>query len=315
MVRSVDGARGSRVAPARGGLVEFLQKILPFIASGIGLGAVYGMSGVGLVVLYRASGTLNFAFGALGALAAHCTWQLLEYKVPLLVAWGAGIVISTFASWAYGRFVSSRLIDRERSVRAIATLGFALFLLGGITTIWGPGLPRRLSLPIDRYVIEWLYATTHMRLSYTRVVAFLFAVGSVVGIGLLLTKTRLGLAMRSLASNRSISGLIGIPVAQVDAMAWLISGAFAGIAGLLLADLLVMSPIPLTFLVIPAIAAAVIGRLTSMTGAFVGGMIGGMAEALLTSVPSVSAVRSAAPYVIALVFIAFLARSAVGERE
>lgn len=295
--------------------MELLQRLLPFIASGIGLGAVYGMSGVGLVVLYRASGTLNFAFGALGALAAHCTWQLIEYNVPVLVAWGAGILVATFASWAYGRFVSSRLIDRERSVRAIATLGFALFLLGGITTIWGPGLPRRLSLPIDRNVVEWLYAATHMRLSYTRVVAFLFAVGSVIGIGLLLSKTRLGLGMRSLASDRGISGLIGIPVAQVDAMAWLISGAFAGVAGLLLADLLVMSPIPLTFLVIPAIAAAVIGGLTSMTGAFIGGMIGGMAEALLTVVPNVAAVRSAAPYVIALIFIAVAVRSAAGNAE
>src|SRR5262249_49474213 len=161
-------------------------------------------------------------------------------------------------SFLYGRYVSSRLIDRSRSIRAIATLGFALLLLGIMTTIWGPGLPRRLSLPTDYLNVTVAGA----RISVTRIAGFVFAVLAVIGIALLLERTRIGLAMRSLASNRSVSGLIGINVAAVDSIAWLISGAFAGIAGLLLGDLLVMSPVPLTFLVIPAIAAAVLGRLT-----------------------------------------------------
>ena len=291
------------------------MNLLPFVASGIGLGAVYGMSGVGLVVLYRASGTLNFAFGALGALAAHSAWQLIQFHVPVLAAWCAGILVATAFSWGYGRFVSSRLAERDRSVRAIATLGFALLLLGAVTTIWGPGLPRRLSLPIDNVVVGWLVHLTGFRLSFTRVAALVFAIVSLFGIEILLTRTRLGLAMRSLASDRTISSQIGISVVRVDAIAWLISGAFAGIAGLFLADLVVMSPIPLTFLVIPAIAAAVIGRLTSMVGAFVGGMLAGFAEALLTGIPNIASVRSAAPYIIALLFITFAARAANGARE
>jgi branched-chain amino acid transport system permease protein len=282
------------------------------VASGVGLGAVYGMSAVGLVVLYRASGTLNFSFGALGAAAAHCTWTLINYEIlPVWAAWVAGILVSTLLSFLYGRYISSRLIDRSRSIRAIATLGFALLILGIVTTIWGPGLPRRLSLPSDLQNV-FIFS---VKINYTRLAGIAFALLSVIGMALLLNRTRIGLAMRALASNRSISGLIGINVAAVDSVAWLISGAFAGIAGLLLADLLVMSPIPLTFLVIPAIAAAVFGGLTSMTGAFIGGVIGGFAEALLTGVPSVMTMRSAAPYVLALLFIAFFARSSVGSRE
>jgi branched-chain amino acid transport system permease protein len=282
------------------------------VASGVGLGAVYGMSAVGLVVLYRASGTLNFSFGALGAAAAHCTWTLINYEIlPVWAAWVAGILVSTLLSFLYGRYISSRLIDRSRSIRAIATLGFALLILGIVTTIWGPGLPRRLSLPSDLQNV-FIFS---VKINYTRLAGIAFALLSVIGMALLLNRTRIGLAMRALASNRSISGLIGINVAAVDSVAWLISGAFDGIAGLLLADLLVMSPIPLTFLVIPAIAAAVFGGLTSMTGAFIGGVIGGFAEALLTGVPSVMTMRSAAPYVLALLFIAFFARSSVGSRE
>lgn len=287
------------------------MNLYPFIATGIGLGAVYGMAGVGLVILYRASGTLNFAFGALGALAAHVTWTLIENGLAVLPAWGIGILVASGSSLLYGRLVSARLVERDRTVRAIATLGLALFLLGGITTIWGPGLPRRLALPIDHMSVTLL----GIRLTYTRIAVFLFAVLAVIAIALLLNRTRIGLAMRAMASSRPISSLIGIPVVRTDSIAWLISGAFAGVAGLMLSVLLVMSPIPLTFLVIPAIAAAVLGGLTSMTGALVGGLVCGMAEALLTGVPGMPVYRSAAPYLIALLFIALATRARLGARE
>lgn len=287
------------------------MNFVPFIATGIGLGAVYGMSAIGLVVLYRSSGTINFAFGALGAAAAHCTWTLIEVDVPVWLAWFCGILLATALSFLYGRFVSSQLADRSQSVRAIATLGLALLLLGTITSIWGPGLPRRLSLPTD----QMNAVIFGLKISYTRLGALFFALFSMIAVGLLLTRTRIGLAMRALASSRTISSQIGIDVATADSVAWIISGAFAGISGLILADLLLMSPIPLTFLVIPAIAAAVLGRLHSMPGAFVGGMVAGLAEAMLTVVPHVGALRSAAPYVIALLFITFVTHAQIGERE
>ena len=290
------------------------MNLLPFVATGVGLGAIYGMSAVGLVVLYRASGTFNFAFGAIGALSAHCAWTAVQAGVPVPAAWILGMIVASGSSWIYGRVVSAQLVDRDRSVRAIATLGFALFLLGIITTVWGPGLPRRLSLPIDNQVVAWLSAETRVRLSYTRVLLVAFALLSILGVWLLLERTRLGLAMRALASDRSISSLIGISAPKVDAMAWLISGAFAGLAGLFLADLVVMAPVPLTFLVIPATAAAVMGGLTSMTGAFVGGFVGGFCKSALTAIPQVASIRSAAPYLIALVFITLFNRGQEGAR-
>jgi len=113
--------------------------------------------------------------------------------------------------------------------------------------------------------------------------------------------------MRALASNRNISSTIGIKVTRIDSFAWLVNGAFAGVAGILLANLNRLDPPFLTFLVIPAIAAAILGRLSSLPGAFVGGMLAGMIEAVLTGVPALSHFRSAGPYVAALLFL-----SAVG---
>ena len=213
------------------------MNLLPFVASGIGLGAVYAMSSVGLVILYRASGTLNFAFGAFGGLAAFLSWELQRDGVPQPLTWFIGIALAV-----------------------------AILMAGGV--------------------------------------------------GLLLSRTRIGLGMRALAADRHISALIGIRVTTTDSIAWLISGAFAGIAGLLLANLIRLDPVFLTFLVIPAIASAILGRLSSLPGAFIGGMFAGMLEAVLTGVPELSSFRSAGPFVAALLFMTIVgAGEGVGARE
>src|SRR5882757_1745774 len=98
------------------------MNLLPFVAAGIGTGSIYALSGVGLVVLYRSSGTLNFAFGALGAVAAYCTWSLLRADVAPVMAWAAGIAVATALSFGYGRVIAPRLAARDRVVRAVGTL-------------------------------------------------------------------------------------------------------------------------------------------------------------------------------------------------
>jgi branched-chain amino acid transport system permease protein len=91
---------------------------------------------------------------------------------------------------------------------------------------------------------------------------------------------------------------------------------FAGIAGILLANINRLDPAFLTFLVIPAIAAAILARLSSLPGAFIGGMVAGMIEALLIAFPSVANFRSAGPYVAALLFLMVVgAGRGVGARE
>lgn len=278
--------------------------ILLFLVSGFGLGSIYALSGVSLVVLYRASGTLNFAMGAIGAFGAHCAWTLLAFKFPQELAWLTSIGTAATVSYLYGRFVAPALSHRDRTVRAISTLGFALVLLGGMGLIWGETIPRRLILPTDSIYAE-VFA---VKITYTRLVAFVLALAVLAAVSLLLRRTRVGLAMRSLASNRELSEVIGIDANKVDSLAWLISGAVAGAAGLLLGDLVRLQPTFLTFLIIPAVAAALIGGGSSLTATFVGGFLIGIAEAMLTAVPVVASYRSAAPYIIALLFVAFAGR-------
>ncbi len=289
------------------------MNLLPFIASGIGLGAVYALSSVGLVILYRASGTLNFAFGAFGGVSAFLAWQLAQDGVPAPLGWIAGIVVSTGIAYGYGRVFAPRLAHRDRVVRAIATLGLALFLFGGMALYWGVGVARRLMLPTD-FDAVMLFG---VRLTITRIIALGLSLAMAGGIGLLLGCTRIGLGMRALASDRNISAAIGVRVVQIDSLAWLINGLFAGIAGILLANINRLDPGTLTFLVIPAVAAAVMARLSSLPGAFVGGMVAGMIEALLiASSPVIANLRSAGPYIAALLFLMIVgAGQGVGARE
>ena len=275
-----------------------MPDLLPFLISGLGVGAVYAMSGVGLVVLYRSSGVLNFAFGALGAVAAYVAWSALDHDWPFALAALAAVATSVAISLAYGRLLAPYLAEREPTVRSIGTLGLALVVLGLTEWFWGEQ-PRRLVLPTDAGAIEF----ADVRLTYTRVLGLVTAVSMMAAVGLLLARTRIGLAMRALADQRGLSAILGIRVLQVDTVAWVISGAFAGVCGLLLGNIVRLQATVLTFLVIPAFAAAIIGRLSSLPVTVAAGLAIGMLEAVAVLVPGFSPFRTATPFLIALLAI------------
>ncbi|MBX4922301.1 MULTISPECIES: branched-chain amino acid ABC transporter permease [Rhizobium] len=288
------------------------MNILPFIISGLGIGAVYALSGVGLVVLFRATGVLNFAFGAFGAIGAHCAWQLLELKMPLAVAILAAVTVSTAISFLYGRLFAPMLSHRDVVVRAVGTLAPALILIAIMGVIWGE-LPRRLQFPTDQMFVS-LFA---VRLTFTRVIAIFLAVAMVVAITLLLNRTRLGLDMRALANDRDLSAVLGVRILYTETAAWIITGIFSGLAGLLLADLVRLQGTFLTLLVIPAIAAAILGQLRSLWETAVAGLLIGIAEAVLTPIAWISPYRAAAPFIIALAAVTILggaAKAALKDR-
>lgn len=274
-----------------------------FVIAGLAVGAVYAISGVGLVLLYRATGVLNFANGALGAIGALLTWQLVEWGWPAPIGWAAALLLSIALSVSYGWFVAPVLAYREPVVKAVATLGVALIVLGLLNWLW-PQNPRRLPLPTDAFSVEWL----QVRITGTRMLAFVVAVAATLGLGAFLATTRVGLYMRALANNRDLSRLLGLRVRRVEALAWLINGALCGLSGLLLGNLVRLDAGVLTFLVIPAMAAAVIGRLQSLGWTLVGGLLIGVLEALGTLAGPWAPFRSATPFLVAVVVILFLQR-------
>ena len=285
-----------------------MDSLLPFLVVGVSVGAVYALSGVGLVVLYRASGVVNFAYGALGGLAAMVCWQVIDLEYANWMGYAAGIGAATLLSWAYGRFIAPSLTHQDRIVRAMATLGFALMIMGMAQWYWGDD-PRRLALPTDSGGLE---IDGRRLISHTRLLALLLAAVMTLAMVWLLAKTPLGLRMRALQSNRNLSGLLGVRIKRVDTWAWTIAGVFAGITGIFMGNMVRLNPTVLTFLVIPAMAAAVVGRLASLPLTVAGGLAIGVVEALTSLSPTISRYGSATAFVIAILAILWQQRLGIG---
>lgn len=274
-----------------------------FLVNGLAVGSLYALGGIGLVVLYRATGVLNFANGAVGGFGVMLAWQLGQWGWPAAATWAAAILAATALSLLYGRLVAPALAWRSPVVKAVATLGFALIVLGITAFLWEDDV-RKFSLPTDATAVRVL----GLRVTMTRMIVICAAVGIVVGIWLYLARTRAGLQMRALANDRDISALIGVPILKVETIAWCLAGVIAGFTGLMFGDLVRLEPTIITFLVIPSIAAAICGRLESLGLVLVGGLSIGVIESLLTLSPVLKSTRTLAPFVIAALVLIWFQR-------
>jgi branched-chain amino acid transport system permease protein len=272
-----------------------------FVVSGLAIGSLYALGGVGLVVLYRTTGVLNFASGAMGAAGVMLAWQLGQWGWPEPVTWLACLALATGLSLLYGRFLAPYLAARDTVVKAVATLGFALIVLGITSFIWDDDV-RSFTLPSDQMAIRLL----GLRVTLTRLIVFVTTVVLVIGIWLYLEHSRMGLQMRALANDRHISSLIGVRILRVETLAWGLAGFIAGFTGLMFGDLVRLEPNIITFVVIPSIAAAICGRLDSLGMVLIGGLLIGVLESLLTLSPMLKSVRTLAPFLVAIVVLILL---------
>ena len=282
-----------------------------FVVTGLALGGVYALSGVGIVVLYRATGVLNLAFGAIGALGAFVSWELVNNTgVPDWIAYLACVAVATAVTFAYGVTFGPLLAARDPLVKAIGTLGLALILLGIMSWKWGqiaglsltlPTTTRSYTLPRGFGVVNW-----------TQIIGLTFGVAVTAGTAVFLRATKLGTAMRALADDREITATLGVPVRRVEAVAWLGSGLMCGISGLLLSNLLGLDIVTLTFFVISALAAALIARLRSLWITLAAAMVIGLVTALLTpfsgELQTLSDFRTVTPFVFAIIALLWLGR-------
>src|SRR3984957_20002788 len=282
----------------------------PFIVSGLALGGVYALSGVGLVVLYRATGVLYLAFGAVGALGALIAWSLINKAgVPGWAAWLVCIATAAAVTLGYGLIFGPALSRRDPLVKAVATIGLTLILYGVMDLLWttSGGQARSLTLPTD----NGGFSVGQIQVNWTQVIALAAGVVLTVGTGMFLRFTKLGTAMRAMANDREITATLGVPVRKVEAAAWLGCGVLAGIAGLLLADLVALDATTLTFLVISSLAAVLIARLRSIALAFGAAIAVGLLHDLLTPITSLTNYRDMTPFVIAAAGLLVLSRHQV----
>jgi branched-chain amino acid transport system permease protein len=244
--------------------------------------------------------------------AALIAWQLINKSGwNQWLAYLACIVVSGGITLAYGMLFGPALSRREPLVKAAATLGLTLILLGVMDLLWtsSGGQVRSIALPTDNHG----FTLGQINVTTTQVIGLGFGIAITVVTGAFLRFTKLGTAMRAMANDREITATLGVPIRRVEAAAWLGCGVLSGVAGILLGDLVALDATTLTFIVISSVAAALIARLSSIYVTFAAAIVVGLVDATIESSPiqSLSNYHDMAPFVLAAVALAWINRRRV----
>jgi branched-chain amino acid transport system permease protein len=287
----------------------------PYIVTGLALGGIYALSGVGLVVLYRATGVLNLAFGAVGAMGAFIAYSIIKAGNPGWVGWIVCILFAGVVTLGYGLIFGPALAGRGPLVQAVSTLGLALIIFGAVDLLWPTtgGQSPSISFPTDSSTI---FTFSELSVSWTQLIALVLGVVIAAGTAAFLRFSKLGTAMRAMANDREITATLGVPVRRVEAAAWLGCGLLGGIAGIMLADMSALDDTTLVFtVVISSLAAALIGQLRSIPVTFVAALVIGVVHDLLTPITQLQPYQDMTPFVLAVIALLVMPRGAVMTRS
>lgn len=258
-----------------------MERFLQYLFDGLSSGAVYALLALGLVVIFRGTGQLNFAQGEMGMFSTFVVWQLHDWGVPFVLSCLLGVAFG-FLLGATTEVVLIRPVSRK-SPGAVFVVTIALFLgfnslaanlwVTAQQNIFPSLFPNK---PNDFATIlgaHWTYESIGIFVVVLVLTAVLFAV---------FKYTKLGLAMRAVASNSESSRLVGIRNGRVLATSWGMAIALAAIGGILVAGRAGNVNTGMMFQVfIFASAAATLGGLDSLGGAVIGGLGLGVAKSML----------------------------------
>lgn len=247
---------------------------LQLLISGVGLGAVYALVALGFTLVWNASGTVNFAQGQLVTVGAFFAYSFLTLAhLSYLVAVPATVVSSFGVGVALERLTIRPVRRPDPLIIIIITIGTALALQALAQNVWGPQTRTIPSLSGTNNVQIGGLSITTQSLWDIGVAAVLMVL-----LTLLLKRTNLGRAMRAVAQDANTARQMGIPAPLIVSFTFGLNAALAGLAGLLLAPTVFISPDMGTSVTLQAFAAAVLGGFGSIPGAVVGGLILGLAQ-------------------------------------
>ena len=241
---------------------------------GLEAGAIYGSVALALVLIYRATGLVNFAQGEMALFSTFLTWQFWDWGVPIALAIVASMALSFVGGALIERVIIRPVGDVEHNALAIVivTVGLLLALNALVGWIWGTQGRR-----FPKIFTANTFEIGSVSISYQAVGILAVLAVEVVLLYLLFQRTKLGLAMRSVASNRESSALVGIRVGRMLMFGWGLAAAVGALAGALYASqLAVLDTNIFIQLLVYAFAAATLGGFDSPVGAVVGGLIVGV---------------------------------------
>jgi branched-chain amino acid transport system permease protein len=278
--------------------VSYLTELLQVLIGGVKIGAIYSLAAIGLVVIHKATKTVNFAQGAfimLGAYAGYFCLRYLPYwLVYLLVPIVVGLVAGAIEA---GLLRTLRRADHFSVVICTVFLGIAI-----VEFVRLAYESEMLSVPPVLIGRPWIYGDVIISKETVWIgVGALAASASAVYV---FAKLGIGRGMRAMASNARGAQLCGYSVNWIYGVAWFFGGALAGLAGLFAASPMGVSPELAIATLVPAFVAAVIGGFDSLLGALLGGLILGVVETLSAAYIS-SAMKGAITFLLLFIVLYF----------
>ncbi len=266
------------------------------------------MVGVCIVLLYRMTGVLNIAQAAVGAFGTMVLLELLEAGAGFGVALLAGVLAAAALAGVLGALVARFYSDSSAEVRTVLSAAVLVGLLAVGFRLFGND-PRTVPslLPGSGFAVAGVV------ISSNAVVLLVLAVGLALGVGLLLKRTRLGIILRAVSSRPVTAEMLGVRVAWLSVGVWAAVGAITAIAVTGIAPTRPSNFLSLSLLVMPAMAAALLGGLRSLGGTVAGGLLIGVVEGAATAISQVSQYRQVLPFVVILVCLLWTQRGEVWD--
>ena len=301
----------------------FLEALL----GGLMAGMLYALVALGFVLIFKASGVFNFAQGAMVLFAALAMARFAEWVPGILgfdnkilsnvIAFGLAAALMFLLAWLIERFVLRHLVNQEGVTLLMATLGITYFIDGLGQTIFGSdiykidvGMPKE---PV--FLLDSIFpggVLVNLEDVYAAVIAALL----VVALSLFFQKTSTGRALRAVADDHQAAQSIGIPLNRIWVIVWFVAGITALVAGIIWGSKMGVQ-FSLTTVALRALLVIILGGLTSVPGAIIGGLIIGVGEKLSEVYlgPFVGGgIEIWFAYVLALVFLLFRPQGLFGEK-
>jgi len=293
-------------------LLDELPFFLELLVAGLLAGMMYALVALGFVLIYKASQAINFAQGEFvmfgGFLVAV---SMRAYGLSLLAAIALGFGAMIAIGLLLERVVLRPLIGRPVIAIIMATIGLASVLRGLLLLIWGP-LTVNIPLPITEAPVE----------IFTLLVKLIAVVGAIIsilflaGFSLVFLRSRMGIALRAVADNQTVAQSMGIDVRRYFALTWVTAGVVATIGGILWGNM-IGADVHTALIGLKVFPVVILGGLTSIPGAIVGGLLIGAIENVAAGYidPLVGGgTKDFVPYIIMIFALMFRPYGFFGER-
>jgi branched-chain amino acid transport system permease protein len=283
---------------------EFLQ----YLISGITVGAIYGLVGLGFSIIYNSSQVINFAQGEFVMIGGMATVSLITMGVPMPLAMLGAIVLAVIIGVALEKFCIEPSRNASVVTLIIITIGASIFLRGAAEIVWDRNFhslaPISGDTPLDiggaRLLPQSIWIVGGL-------------VSVVIGCWYFFNRTLIGKAMLATSFNRLAAQLVGIQVRNILLLSFVLSSALGAFAGILIAPIAMTYSTVGVMLGLKGFSAAIVGGLGNPMGAILGGLIVGIAEAMTAGYIS-SAYKDAVAFIIILAVLFCMPNGLFGRK-